>query len=80
MVMKNIVNRIIVDGDERTNFDALNQTTCLAASFIGGIFAVIFVNISVEFCVMVQCVANAFMGATDLYSFKILKRAYEEEN
>ena len=80
MIMKNVVNRIIVDGDARTNFDALNQTTCLAASFIGGVFAVIFVNISVEICVMAQCVANAFMGATDLYSFKILKRAYEEEN
>lgn len=35
MIMKNVVNRIIIDGDERTNFDALNQTTCLAASFIG---------------------------------------------
>jgi|GEM_PF-1261089 len=79
MIMQNIANRIIVDGDERTNFDALNQSTCLAASFIGGVFAVIFVNISVEICVMAQCLANAFMGITDLYSFKILKRAYEEQ-
>ena len=79
MIMKNVANRIIIDGDERTNFDALNQTTCLAASFFGGIFAVIFVNIPVEICVMAQCLANAFMGVTDLYSFKILKRAYVEE-
>ena len=80
MIMKNVANRIIIDGDERTNFDALNQATCLAASFIGGIFAVIFADIPVEWCVMAQCVANAFMGLTDLYAFKILKRAYVKED
>lgn len=76
MIMKNVVNRIIIDGDKRTDFDALNETACLTASFIGGVFAVVFVNISVEICVMAQCLANAFMGFTDLYSFRILKRAY----
>jgi len=79
MIMRNVANRIIADGDERTNFDALNEMTCLAASFVGGVFAIIFIDISVEVCVMFQCLANTLMGVTDLYSFRILKRAYDRE-
>ena len=80
MIMENIANRIIIDGDERTNFDALKRTVCLMASFTGGVVAILFADIPVEWCVMAQCVANAFMGLTDLYAFKILKRAYVKED
>ena len=78
MIMNNVSNRIIVDGDERTNFEALNQSACFFASFMGGVLAVIFVEISVEKCIIAQCLANGFMGATDLYAFRLLKRAYDK--
>ena len=77
MVMRNLANRIIEDGDDRTDFDALNRCTELWACFFGAIFAVTFTEIPVEYCIAAQCFANLTMGATDLYTFKILKRAYE---
>ena len=79
MVMRNVANRIIKDGDERTDFDAMNNYTTLSASFLGGIIAVIFVEIPVEYCIAAQCVANLTMGLTDVYSFRMLKRAYQAE-
>lgn len=74
MVMKNLVNNIISDGDERTKFDALNNYTCLCASFLGAILAIIFVEIPVEYCIAAQCVVNFIMGCTDYYSFKMLNK------
>jgi len=69
-------NRIIEDGDERTDFDALNRYTELWACFFGAIFAMIFVDIPVEYCIAAQCVANTFMGITDLYAFSYLNKAH----
>ena len=76
MIMKNIINRIIADGDQRTNFDALEKTLTLSASLIGGICAIIWIDLPVEYCVLIQCLGNTIMGCTDLYAFKILNRAY----
>lgn len=73
MIMKNVVNIIIKDGDSRTDFEALTQSTCLCANCIGSILAVIFVDIPVECCVIAQCCANAFMGYTDLHAFNLLQ-------
>lgn len=77
MVMRNLANRIIKDGDDRTDFEALTEYTSLLACAGGAIFAIIFIDIHVEYCIAAQCIANIFMGITDLYSFKLLKRAYE---
>ena len=79
MVMRNVVNRVIVDGDARTDFEALERSTCLSASFVGGVLAVVFVEVPVEYCVLAQCLGNAFMGVTDLHAFSLLKRAYRGE-
>lgn len=79
MIMRNLANRIIEDGDDRTDFDALNRYTELWACFFGAIFALIFTEIPVEYCIAAQCFANTFMGCTDLYSFKMLNKAYELE-
>jgi hypothetical protein len=73
MIMKNIANKIIVDGDARTDFEALNESACLTASFIGGVSAVVLMP-KVEICLALQCLANAFMGATDYYSFQVLNK------
>ena len=75
MVMRNAVNHIIKEGDARTDFDAFNQSTCLTASLVGGIMAII-VELPVEICILLQCLVNMFMGITDLYAFKILSKKY----
>jgi hypothetical protein len=74
--MRNLANRIIGDGDDRTDFDALNRYTELWACFFGAIFAMVFINIPVEYCIAAQCFANTFMGATDYYCFKRLNKSY----
>lgn len=76
MIMRNLANRIIGDGDDRTDFDALNRYTELWACFFGAIFAMVFINIPVEYCIAAQCFANTFMGATDYYCFKRLNKSY----
>jgi len=76
MVMRNVANRIIVDGDERTDFDALNECSTLIACFCGAVLALIFVDIPVECCIVLQCLSNMFMGITDLYAFRRLNKSY----
>lgn len=76
MVMRNTANRIIVNGDKRTDFDALNEFSTLIACFCGAATALIFNDVPVEYCITAQCVSNLVMGITDLYSFNMLSRAY----
>ena len=76
MIMRNTANRIITDGDARTDFDALNRYLTLTACLIGAVLAFI-ITLPVETCLVIQCIANAFMGFADWKAFRLLKRAYE---
>lgn len=76
MVMRNVVNRIITDGDQRTDFDALVEYTTLSGSLAGAITAFIFDDVSVEYCLVFQCIANTVFGMTDIYIFRRLNRTY----
>ena len=77
MIMKNIANRIIVDGDERTDFEALTEYVTLFACLVGATITFLFPDIlSVEYCLIIQCAANMFMGITDVYIFKRLNKTY----
>jgi hypothetical protein len=77
MVMRNLANNIITDGDMRTDFDALNSYTTLTACLCGAVIA-FFSSISVEICLVAQCCVNAFMGITDLHAFKLLNARIKE--
>jgi len=76
MVMRNVVNRIITDGDQRTDFDALVQYTTLSGSLAGAVTAFVFSDIPVEYCLVFQCIANTLFGLTDIYIFKRLNKMY----
>lgn len=79
MIMRNVVNRIITDGDQRTDFDALVEYVTLSGSLAGAITALIFSDIPVEYCLFFQCISNAIFGLTDIYIFRRLNKTYNLE-
>lgn len=71
-VIRDGINHAI-DGDALTSWDSISKSVSLGAALNGGIIAMIFVNMSVEFCIVMQCAANLIMGLSDWQAYKKLK-------
>lgn len=71
MIIRDSINHVI-SGDELTNYMSFCQSFDLTASLLGGILAIIFVELPVEYCILAQCVVNLVFGVTDYIAFKRL--------
>lgn len=71
-VMSNSINHKIA-GNNLTNWNAFARSLELYGSLAGGCVAIL-CNFDITFCLALQCIANCFMGCTDLIAFKRLKR------
>lgn len=62
-----------IDGDKLTKWNSLSKTVNLTAALIGSVIAIIFTQISVEYCIAAQCIANLVMGTTDWLAYKRIR-------
>ena len=59
-----------IDGDALTKWNSLSKTVNLIAALLGSLLAIlVFSNIEVETCILMQCVANLVMGLSDLKAY-----------
>ena len=70
-VMRNSINNVI-NGEELTIWQSLSNSYELYASLAGGVVILILGTIDVELTIAIQCLANLFMGLTDLRAKKLL--------
>lgn len=77
-VMENAVNHII-NSKELTMWQGLSRSYELYASLIGGLVLLFIENMDVEVAIAIQCVANLFMGLTDLRAKKLLIRTVKDD-
>ena len=70
-VMRNSINNVI-NGEELTIWQSLSNSYELYASLAGGVVILILGTIDVELAIAIQCLANLFMGLTDLKARKLL--------
>ena len=72
-IMNNAINRRI-KSDELTDWQAFEKSLELVGSIVGCIIAIFFTDIPIEYCIGAQCIANIFMGITDLKAFQMLSK------
>lgn len=72
-VMRSSLNRVL-SGDKLTEWQAYQKSVELTASLIGGCLAMIFIDVPVEICLIIQCFGNTMLGITDFYAFKLLSK------
>lgn len=70
-VMQNAINNTI-DGEELTIWQSLSKSYELYASLAGGLVILLIGDMHIELAIAIQCVANLFMGLTDLKARKLL--------
>ena len=70
-VMQNAINNTI-NGEELTIWQSLSKSYELYASLAGGVVILILGTIDVEIAIATQCLANLFMGLTDLRANNLL--------
>ena len=76
-VMQNAINNTI-KGEELTIWQSLSKSYELYASLAGGLVILLIGDIHIELAIAIQCVANLFMGLTDLKARKLLINEIEE--
>ena len=72
-VMQNAINNTI-NGEELTIWQSLSKSYELYASLTGGVVILILGTIDIELAIATQCLANLFMGLTDLKAKKLLTK------
>ena len=72
-IMQNAINNTI-NGEELTIWQSLSKSYELYASLAGGVVILILGTIDVEIAIAIQCLANLFMGLTDLKAKKLLTK------
>ena len=77
MVIRDSINNAL-NGVELTNWQAKSGAFGLYGAFAGGLVAIFVPNINVEFCILLQCISNMFMGITDLIAYKKMQREAKE--
>ena len=70
-VMQNAINNTI-DGEELTIWQSLSKSYELYASLAGGLVILLIGTMDIELAIAIQCLANLFMGLTDLKAKKLL--------
>ena len=76
-VIRDSVNSAL-NGAELTNWQAKSGAFGLYGAFAGGLVAIFVPNINVEFCILLQCISNMFMGITDLIAYRKMQRGFKE--
>ena len=77
-ILKNAINRVL-QGDKLTDWNSFSASLTLYGALLGGAIAILNTNMDVQYCLFAQCFISAFMGATDSYAFKRLKRIYDKQ-
>lgn len=70
-IMRNSINNVI-DGEELTMWQSLSTSYELYASLAGGLIIFVLGTMNIEIAIAVECIANLFMGLTDLRARKLL--------
>ena len=73
-VMRNSINSVI-SGEELTIWQSLSNSYELYASLAGGVVILLIGDINIEVAIAIQCLANLFMGLTDLQARKLLDKS-----
>lgn len=68
-VIRDSINHRI-NGTELTKWDSLSKSVNLAAASTGSVIAIIFTGMSVEACIIAQCIANLSMGIADWIAYQ----------
>ena len=76
-IMRNSINNVI-NGEELTIWQSLSNSYAMYASLVGGVTILYLGTMDIELAIAIQCVANLFMGLTDLKARKLLINEIEE--
>lgn len=78
-VMQNAINNTI-KGQDLTIWQSLAKSYEMYASLVGGLAILLIGDIHIELAIGIQCLANLFMGLTDLRARKLLMRSDDSDN
>lgn len=81
LVLKNAINRLI-NGDALTEWDSLKNTVDLAAGLTGGVIAILFSEVFVNYIqllLILQAFGNLFSGVIDIIVYKRLSLRYQKQ-
>lgn len=70
-IMRNSINNVI-NGEELTIWQSLSNSYAMYASLAGGVTILYLGTMDIELAIAIQCLANLFMGLTDLKARKLL--------
>ena len=71
VLMRNAVNNII-KGDSLTRWESFESAWNLGGQFFGAALAIYFIDIPLELCIGLQCIANIIMGTTDYKAWDMI--------
>ena len=71
VLMRNAVNNII-KGDSLTKWESFESAWNLGGQFFGAALAIYFIDIPLELCIGLQCIANIIMGTTDYKAWDMI--------
>lgn len=71
VLMRNAVNNII-KGDSLTKWESFESAWNLGGQFFGAALAIYFIDMPLELCIGLQCIANIIMGATDYKAWDMI--------
>ena len=77
VIIRSAINRKI-DGDKLTTWQSYSESWNLYASLAGGAILLVYSDVSIETAVAMQCIANLFMGITDIKAFSKLEEQANE--
>ena len=78
-IMQNAINNTI-KGQDLTIWQSLAKSYEMYASLVGGLAILLIGDIHIELAIGIQCLANLFMGLTDLRARKLLMRSDDSDN
>ena len=62
----------VINGEELTIWQSLSNSYELYASLVGGLIILVLGTMNIEIAIAIECMANLFMGLTDLKARKLL--------
>ena len=71
VLMRNAVNNII-KGDSLTKWESFESAWNLGGQFFGAALAIYFIDMPLELCIGLQCIANIIMGTTDYKAWDMI--------
>ena len=71
VLMRNAVNNII-KGDNLTKWESFESAWNLGGQFFGAALAIYFIDMPLELCIGLQCIANIIMGTTDYKAWDMI--------